>query len=95
MNHAELQSRILTLASQLQMHVHHCDMRLATSPGWPDLVLVGSHGVIWRELKVPPDRCTSDQRELGYLLQSSHQDWAVWTPEDWPEHIHRELERIA
>lgn len=95
MNHAELQSRILTLAFQLRLHVHHCDMRLATMPGWPDLVLVGIHGAIWRELKIPPDKPTSAQTEVGWMLRASGQDWAVWTPADWPEHIHRELEKIS
>jgi hypothetical protein len=81
-NHAQLQAEIIGLALELGLHCHHCPM-LTSSPGWPDLVIIGDRGVLWRELKVPPDRLTSEQRALGYRLQAARQDWAVWTPADW------------
>lgn len=82
MNHAQLQAEVVALAAELGLHCHHCPM-LTSSPGWPDLVIVGDRGVLWRELKVPPDRLTSEQRALGYRLQAAGQDWDVWRPQNW------------
>lgn len=82
MNHAQLQAGIVALALELGLHCHHCPM-LTSSPGFPDLVIIGDRGVLWRELKVPPDRLTSEQRALGYRLLAASQDWAVWMPGDW------------
>jgi hypothetical protein len=56
---------------------------VTSSPGWPDLVIIGDRGVLWRELKVPPDRLTSEQRVLGYRLLAAGQDWCVWGPDQW------------
>jgi len=82
MNHAQLQAGIVGLALDLGLHCHHCPM-LTSSPGWPDLVIIGDRGVLWRELKVPPDRLRRGQRALGYRLQAAGQDWEVWTPASW------------
>lgn len=81
-NHAQLQAGIVALALDLGLHCHHCPM-LTSSPGFPDLVIIGDRGVLWRELKVPPDRLTSEQRALGYRLQAAGQDWGIWYPIDW------------
>ena|SRR5258708_6674823 len=91
MNHAQLQAGIVALALELGLHCHHCPM-LTSSPGFPDLLIIGDRGVLWRELKVPPDRLTSEQRALGYRLQAAGQNWAVWRPHDWDSGlINREL----
>ena len=82
MNHAQLQAEIVGLALELGLHCHHCPM-LTSSPGFPDLVIIGDRGVLWRELKVPPDKATSEQRAFGYRLEASGQDWAIWTPKSW------------
>jgi hypothetical protein len=82
--HAELQARVLDLASSLRLHVHFCSMAKASwqgaSPGFPDLVIIGRNGVLWRELKIPPDKLRPAQRALGYTLCASGQDWKVWVP---------------
>jgi hypothetical protein len=94
-NHAQLQARIVGLALELGLHCHHCPM-LISSPGFPDLVIIGDHGVLWRELKIPPDRLTSVQRALGYRLQATGENWAVWTPADWEsQRIGRALLQLA
>ena len=94
MNHAQLQAEIVGLALELGLHCHHCPM-LTSSPGFPDLIIIGDRGVLWRELKVPPDRLTSEQRALGYRLQAAGQNWDVWSPEEWyMEMIERELRML-
>jgi hypothetical protein len=77
--HAEFQTTIIRKCRGL--HVHHCGM-LGSQRGFPDLVIIGPGGVLWRELKVPPDDLRSEQRALGYTLQACWQNWAVWTPAD-------------
>lgn len=94
MNHAELQAHVIASCGARRLHVHHCPM-LASSPGFPDLVIIGRSGVLWRELKVPPDTLTGAQRALGYALEASGQDWATWIPEDWESgRVAGELEQI-
>lgn len=82
MNHAQLQAEVVALAVELGLHCHYCPM-LTSSPGWPDLVIVGDRGVLWRELKVLPDRLTTQQRALGYRLLAAGQNWDLWTPDHW------------
>lgn len=82
MNHAELQANVFLTARRLGLHVHHCGM-LGSQRGFPDLVVIGRGGILFRELKVPPDATSHDQRLLGYTIQASGGDWAVWRPEDW------------
>jgi len=80
-NHQQFQDEILKLCRNKPIHVHWC-RNLSAQRGFPDLVLIGIRGVKWRELKIPPDHLTSEQRALGYRLTASGQDWGVWTPND-------------
>lgn len=82
MNHAELQTEVVERCHELRLHVHHCRM-IESQAGFPDLVIIGVGGVLWRELKVPPDQLSGIQSALGYTLKAAAQDWAVWTPDDW------------
>jgi hypothetical protein len=51
--------------------------------------------VLWRELKVPPDKLRDDQEKFAGDLVASGSDWAVWSPDDWRSgRIRRELEAI-
>ena len=81
MRHDFLQQEIVKACVLMKLHVHYCGMR-HSQPGWPDLVIVGTRGVLFRELKVPPDQLNSAQRALGYNLLASGMNWAVWTPDD-------------
>jgi len=91
--HAELQDSIVEACAELGLHVHHCAMNRSQA-GFPDLVIIG-RWVLWRELKVPPDTVTSEQRLLGYKLQRAGEDWKVWTPAELASgEIKRELEAV-
>ena len=65
MSHAGLQAQVIG-ACVGRLHCHHCAMR-TSQPGFPDLVVIGRKGVLWRELKVPPDTLSAAQRALGSL----------------------------
>jgi hypothetical protein len=93
-NHAGLQKAILEICDSRGLHVHHCAMNRSQA-GFPDLVIVG-RWVLWRELKIPPDTVTSEQRLLGYKLQAAGEDWGIWTPAEFDSGLIRtELEAIS
>ncbi len=92
--HAELQNSILDICTAMALHTHHCAMKQSQA-GFPDLVIIGRRGVLWRELKVPPDTPTTEQRLLGYRLVAAHQDYKIWTPAELDSgEIYEELEAI-
>jgi hypothetical protein len=51
-------------------------------PGFPDLVLVGRHGVAYRELKSDWGTPSPDQTTWKYALLAIGQDWGIWRPRD-------------
>lgn len=50
--------------------------------GWPDLVIVGPGGVLYRELKATGKYPDLDQRAWIAALGAAGQDVAVWRPVD-------------
>jgi hypothetical protein len=63
-------------------YYHPYDSRRCV-PGFPDLVLVGSHGLAFRELKSETGTPSPEQREWGYALRAIGHDWDVWRPSDF------------
>lgn len=53
--------------------------------GFPDLVIVGPGGTLFRELKVPPNSTTPEQRAWLDALVDAGCDAKVWTPQDWQD----------
>lgn len=96
MNHSELDTYVRDQANARGLFAYHTRDSRGSQRGMPDWFLLGAHGILWRECKIPPDKCTSEQRALGYALQALRQDWAVWTPADKESGlIAREMEAIA
>jgi VRR-NUC domain. len=62
--------------------------------GFPDLVIAGPGGLLFRELKTEKGRLTPDQQAWQAVLASAGADVAVWRPRDWPDLIRRELEKL-
>jgi hypothetical protein len=63
----------------------HRSQRGADNAGFPDLMLVGPGGVLYRELKTENGKyrgLRSAQTTWKYRLQAARQDWAIWTPAD-------------
>lgn len=95
MNHTELDAYVRQQALWMGLYAFHPAISVGSEKGWPDWVLLGSNGLLFRECKIPPDGCTSEQRAVGYALQAVGQDWAIWTPADVQSGlIVREMERI-
>jgi len=55
----------------------------ADGKGFPDLVLVGTDGVLYRELKAWSGRLSPEQEMWGECLTLAGASWKVWTPEHW------------
>lgn len=89
---------VLALCQRLKLDYHHDpDSRKATTVGgWPDWVIIGRTGILWRECKGEDQWLSSDQRRVGYRLQLLGEDFSVWTPRDVATgRIERELKAIA
>jgi len=61
---------------------HARDSRMSWGQGFPDLVICGPAGVLFRELKVPGGRLSPKQKEWITLLDQAKADVEVWTPAD-------------
>ncbi len=73
---------------------HTADSR-CSERGYPDLVCVGTTGVLYRELKTERGRLTPDQRVWLDRLTLVGVDASVWRPADWPSRILAELSGIG
>lgn len=73
---------------------HPYDSR-RSEPGFPDLVIVGVRGVLFRELKTEKGKVTTVQAQWIQALQVAGADAGLWRPSDWHNgRIRTELRRI-
>lgn len=102
---ADLQSRVIDLATLHGLHVHHCRPARMQSGKWatpitghkgfPDLVIVGPGGVLFRELKAARGVLSADQESWLGTLTAAGADAGVWRPEHWPRTVQTELHAIS
>jgi len=77
----------------LHYHTHRSDR---SEPGFPDSVIVGPGGLLFRELKSQTGRPSPDQLRWLQQLRAAGADAAIWTPDDKRTgRIHNELNRLA
>lgn len=60
-----------------------------------DLMILGSKGVLFRELGSPTSRGSREERQWMQALQAAGEDADMWRPKDWPERILAELRALA
>jgi hypothetical protein len=59
------------------------NQRAAASNGFPDVMIVGPGGVLYRELKTPGSPNLAPNQTLWkYRLKAAGQNWDIWTPRD-------------
>lgn len=79
---AGFQKSVTELADALRIWWYHAYQPEHDKAGFPDLMLVGGRGTIFRELKRTGEDPTPAQLDVGMRLRRSGQDWDVWRPED-------------
>lgn len=91
MREDELQRQVLELVDWYRMLAYHTHDSRRSRRGFPDLVIVGTKGVLFRELKSAKGRLTLEQSQWLEQLKAAGQDAAVWRPSDWPTRIRNEI----
>ena len=82
MSEATLLEHCRAIARALGLLVYHTHNSQRSEPGFPDLVVVGCRGVMFRELKTHKGRLTQAQATWIDSLQRLGQDAHIWRPED-------------
>lgn len=96
MTEAALQAEIVKTCKQLGLRYFHCAIPQFSKAGFPDLVIVGPCGVLWRELKRESGRVSPHQEAWLADLTRAGQDAGVWRPADLVSGvIATELARVA
>ena len=81
---------IAAAAMGMGLRAHWCpDSRKCVGQrGFPDLVIAGPRGHIFREVKMPAGETTPDQDMWGWTLEKGSRvlvprTWETWRPADW------------
>jgi hypothetical protein len=77
-----LQARVCGMADDLGLYWHHQRNSIGSKPGWPDLVILGPCGGLFRELKSETGKLTIAQCMIGANLTRAGFDWSTWRPAD-------------
>lgn len=84
MRHGDLVRAILGRCAELGLFAHYCrDGRHCEGAGFPDLVIAGPGGVLYREVKGRDGVLRPEQGAWGFTLQIGGGDWKVWRPVHW------------
>lgn len=95
MTEAELNTHVRTMIAMRHLFGYHVRNSIGSSSGWPDWVIVGPRGILFRELKSENGQCSREQRMVADKLRGAGQDWDVWRPSDLMSGIiAKELEGI-
>lgn len=84
MREKDFQSRVTDMCDWLGLRYYHTYDSRRSNPGFPDLVIMGPHHVIFVELKATKGRVSKAQQEWIDGLGRAGQDAYIWYPEDWP-----------
>ena len=91
MTEAQLQAAILEACAWLKLLAYHTHDSRRSARGFPDLVIVGPRGVIFRELKSDSGETSPEQDLWGWMLCRSGASWQVWRPADWYSGVIRDV----
>lgn len=79
---ADFQRAVIDLCRWLGLHYFHDNDSRRNRAGFPDMVICGQHGVIFRELKSATGRIRPEQATWLSRLQLAGADADVWRPRD-------------
>jgi len=95
MRESDLLQAVREAARWLGLRPYHTHDSRRSEPGFPDLVIVGPGGVLFREVKTARGRVTPDQRRWLDALSAAGADAGVWRPGDWPLGVLADLRRVS
>lgn len=91
-----LESNLRRLMRDYHLYGFHARVAIGSEAGWPDWVIIGPGGILFRELKSQRGELTPEQRSVGSKLAKVGMDWAVWRPQHlFDGTIERRLTAIA
>lgn len=70
------------LAALLHLRTYHPHDSRRSEPGFPDLVIIGPGGILWRELKTATGRLSRSQIDWLTALRTAGADAGIWRPND-------------
>ncbi len=82
MTEKDLQKSVLELCRWLGLLVFHDNDSRRNEAGLPDLIIVGQHGVLFRELKSTKGRLRPEQATWLSRLKQAGEDADIWRPAD-------------
>lgn len=89
------QSAVVEAAKMHRCLCYHTHDSRRSEKGFPDLVIVGRRGILYRELKMLRKQTTPEQEKWLTRLNAVGQSAAVWRPEHWPTQILAEIRAVA
>lgn len=92
---SDLDEVVHTLATWLGLFAYHTRDSRRSAAGFPDWVIAGPGGVIFRENKREDGKLTDDQRAWAQVLTEAGADYELWRPSDAISgRIKAELQRL-
>ncbi|HEX3956042.1 MAG TPA: hypothetical protein VHZ03_05355 [Trebonia sp.] len=77
-----LEAHLRALLKDLGLWGYHPRNSIGSEKGWPDWVILGPRGALFRELKSERGQLTPEQRSVGARLVCAGLDWSTWRPRD-------------
>lgn len=91
-----LEAHLRKLMADLDLWGFHPRTSIGSAKGWPDWVILGPNGALFRELKSERGSLTPEQRAVGSKLTRAGLNWSTWRPSDLLDGtIARQLSAIA
>src|SRR2546421_301214 len=91
-----LEAHVRKLIADLGLFGYHPRNSKGSQAGWPDWVIIGRAGILYRELKSESGSLSPEQRYVGELITRAGGNWRVWRPRDLLDgSIGRELAGVA
>ncbi|HUX72257.1 MAG TPA: VRR-NUC domain-containing protein [Cellulomonadaceae bacterium] len=82
MTESDLLGSVRRIAKDLGLRAYHTHDSRRSEPGFPDLVIVGPDGVLYRELKTQKGRVRPEQTAWITDLIRAGQNAGLWRPTD-------------
>lgn len=95
MRETQFQADVMQAIETYGLLGYHVFDSRRSNPGFPDTVIVGRRGVLYRELKTKTGKVSPLQRYWLDALRAAGQDAEVWRPADWPDRITREMRALG